>query len=80
MCLFMAALGLLQKHRLFPVVVSGPTLRCTGCSLRWPLLLQSTGLRHMDSIGAHGPNCLKACQIFRDQRSDLCPLCWQVGF
>ena len=44
-------------HRLSLVVVIGghSLLRCTGFSLRWLLLLQSTGSRHAGSVAvAHG--------------------------
>ena len=44
-------------------------------SLRWLLLLQSTGSRHAGSIVvAHRLTCFKACGIFSEQGSNLCPL------
>ena len=53
--------------------------RCTGLSLSWPLLLQSTGSRRAGSvIVAHGPSCSAACRIFPDQGSNPCPLHWQA--
>ena len=53
--------------------------RCTGLSLSWPLLLQSTGSRREGSvIVAHGPSCSAACGIFPDQGSNPCPLHWQA--
>ena len=48
--LFLAALGLVcSAHGLSLVVASGgySSLRCTGFSLRWLLLLQSTGSRRV---------------------------------
>ena len=62
-------------------------LRCTGFSLRWLLLLQSTGSRHvgfsscsswalerrLSSCGAWA-SCSAACGIFPDQGSNPCPL------
>ena len=53
--------------------------RCTGLSLSWPLLLQSTGSRRTGSvIVAHGPSCSVACGIFPDQGSNPCSLHWQA--
>ena len=63
------------------VAASGghPSSRCTGLSLSWPLLLQSTGSRRAGSvIVAHGPSCSAACGIFPDQGSNPCPLNWQA--
>ena len=63
------------------VVASGghSSSRCVGLSLSRPLLLQSTGSRHAGSvIVAHGPSRSKACGIFPDQGSNLCPLHWQA--
>ena len=55
------------------------SLWCEGFSLRWLLLLQSTGSRHTGSVVvAHGLSCSKACGIFLDQGSNPCPLHWQV--
>ena len=69
-------------------------LRCTGCSLRWLLLLQSTGSRLVGFsswgtqarwfwlmgpiVVASGGNCSAACGIFPDQGSNPCPLPWQA--
>ena len=51
------------------------SLRCTGLSLSWPLLLRSTGSRRAGAVVvAHGPGCSAACGIFPDQGSNLCPL------
>ena len=55
------------------------SLRCTGLSLSWPLLLQSTGSRCAGSVFvAHGPSCSAACGILPDQSSNPCPLHWQA--
>ena len=59
------------------VVASGDhsSSRCTGLSLSWPLLLQSTGSRRAGSVVvAHGPSCSTACGIFPDQGSNPFPL------
>ena len=54
-------------------------LWCTGFSLRWPLLLRSTGSRHMCSVVvAHGLSCSTACVIFPDQGLNPCLLHWQA--
>ena len=56
--------------RLSLVAASGghSSSRCTGLSLSWPLLLQSTGSRRAGSVVvAHGPSCSTACGIFPDQ-------------
>ena len=45
-----------------------------GFSLRWLLLLQSTG----SVVVAHGFSCPTACGIFPDQGLNLCLLHWQV--
>ena len=63
------------------VVASGghSSSRCTGLSLSWPLLLQSTGSRRAGSVVvAHGPSCSAACGIFPDRGSNPCPLHWQA--
>ena len=53
--------------------------RCTGLSLSWPLLLQSTGSRCTGSaIVAHGPSHSVGCGIFPDHGSNPCPLHWQA--
>ena len=53
--------------------------RCTGLSLSWPLLLQSTGSRRAGSVVvAHGPSCSVACGIFPDQGSNPCSLHYQA--
>ena len=55
------------------------SLRCTGFSLRWLLLLQSTGCRRAGSVVvAHGLSGFAACGIFPDQGSNLCALHWQA--
>ena len=55
------------------------SLWCTGFSLRWLLLLWTTGSRHTGSVVvAHGPSCSTACGIFPDQGSNPCPLHWQA--
>ena len=67
------------------------SLQCAGFSLRWLLLLQSTGsrrlgfrscgsraLEHRLSVVAHGLSCSVACGIFPDQGSNPCPLHWQA--
>lgn len=54
------------------------SLRCTGFSLRWPLLLWATGSR---------PRRLSSCRLsfsvaggtFSDQGSSACPFHWQVN-
>ena len=74
-CVFISVRGLSL------VAASGghSSLRCTGLSLSWPLLLQSTGSRHTGSVAvAHGPSCSAACGIFPDQGLNLCPLHWQA--
>ena len=78
-------------HGLSPVVASRgySSLWCTGFSLRWLLLLQSTGPRCVGSIVvARGIlsagsvvvvqrlSCSVACGIFLDQGSNPCPLHW----
>ena len=53
--------------------------RCAGLSLSRPLLLRSTGSRHVHSVVvAHGPSCSVACGILPDQGSNPCPLHWQA--
>ena len=56
----MAALGLVAVHRLSLAAASGgrSSLRCVGLSLRWLLLLQSTGSRHvgLSCCGAQAPD------------------------
>ena len=68
---------------LSPVAASGghPSPRCTGLSLRRPLLLRSTGSRHagFSSCGCraqalHRPSRSAACGILPDQASNPCPL------
>ena len=67
------------------------SLQCAGFSLRWLLLLRSTGSRRAGSVVvacrlsstgsvvvAHGLSCSTACGIFMDQGSNLCPLHWQA--
>ena len=51
------------------------SLRCTGFSLRWLLLLQITGSRRAGSVVvAHGLSCSVACGIFLDQGLNPCPV------
>ena len=51
------------------------SLWCTGFSLRWLLLLQSTGSRRGGSVVvAHRHSCSAACGIFPDQFSNPSPL------
>ena len=60
-------------------------LRCSGCSLLWLLLLQSTGSRRWASITAalgsstvaHRISCSVACRIFLNQGSNPRSLPWQ---
>ena len=70
------------------VAVSGgySSLQGAGFSLRWLLLLRSTGSRcaGFSSCGAwasvvvaHQLTCSAACGIFPDQSSNPCPLHWQ---
>ena len=55
-------------------------LRCAGFSLRWLLLLRSTGSRRTGSvIVAHWLSCSVACGIFPDQGSNPCPLQGQAA-
>ena len=63
------------------------SLRGTGLSLWWFLMLWSTGsracrlqyLKHAGSgVVVHGLSCPMACGIFLDQRLNLCLLHWQV--
>ena len=93
--LILAALVFVAVCRLSLVAASGgySSLRCTGFSLLWLLLLQSTGsrragfsscstwaqqLRRKGSVVVvHGLSCSVACGIFLDQGSNLCPLHWQ---
>ena len=66
---------------LSPVAASGghSSSWCTGLSLLWPLLLQSTGSGRAGSVVlAHGPSCSTACGIFPDQGLNPCPLHWQA--
>ena len=54
-------------------------MRCVGFSLRWLLLLRSTGSRCVGSVVvAHRLSCSAACGIFPDQGSKPCPLHWQA--
>ena len=72
---FVAACGLSL------VVASGvySSLRCAGFSLRWLLLLRSTGSRRAGSVVvAHGLSCSMACGISLDHSLNLCPLHWQA--
>ena len=62
-------------------------LWCAGFSLRWLLLLRSTGSRcvgfsscgaRASVVVAHGLSCSAVCGIFLDQGSNPCPLHWQA--
>ena len=73
----------IAAHGLSLVAVSRgySSLRCTGFSLRWLLLLQSTGSRHAGSVVvAHGLSCSVARGIFPDQGSNPCPPALAGGF
>ena len=68
-------------HGLSLVAVSGgySSLRCVGLSLRWLLLLWSTGSRCAVSVVvACGCSGSVACGIFPDQGLNPCPPHWQV--
>ena len=55
-------------------------LWCSGFSLLWLLLLQSSGSElRLNSCDAPNLSCSEACGIFPDQESNLCPLRWQAG-
>ena len=57
------------------------SLRYVGFSLRWLLLLGSTGSRYVGSVVVtHELSCSVACGIFLNQVSNPCPLHWQVDF
>ena len=83
-CLFLAALGFSCCEWAFSScgeVCS--SLLCTGFSLQWHLLLQSTGSRvcrlqwlwHTGSgVEAYGFSCPEGCGIFLDQGLNPCPL------
>ena len=63
------------------VVASGgySSLQCAGFSLRWLLLLWSTGSRHAGSVVvAHGLSCSAPCGIFPGQGLNPCSLRWQA--
>ena len=74
----MAALGLHCCVRAFSQCrVQGLPSCCSGSSLWWDLVVCrpcSTGL----VVVVHGVSCPKACGIFPDQLSNLCPPHWQV--
>ena len=73
----MAALGLRCCAQAFSSC--GERGLLTGFSLRWLLLLQSTGSRSAGSVVvAHGLSCSAACGIFPDQGLNPCPLHWQA--
>ena len=55
-------------------------LWCPGFSLRRLLFLPSRGSRQASVVVVHRPSiCHTACEIFQEQRSNSCPLHWQVG-
>ena len=102
--LFLAVLGLRccarafsswgEQGLLFVVLQGYSLLRYAGFSLRWLLLLRSTGSRRagFSSCGAwaqqlwsagsvvvaHRLSCSTACGIFPGQGSNPCPLHWQA--
>ena len=91
--LFLAVLGLRCCSGFSLVAASGvhSSLRSTGFSLRWLLLLQSLGCRrvpasaaaaqHLGSVvAARWLRCSAACAVFLDQESNLCPLHWHADF
>ena len=52
---------------------------CSGFSLWWFLVLQSTGSRRIGSVVVvHRLSCSAACGIFLDQGLNLCLLHWQA--
>ena len=76
-------------HRLSLVAASGgySSLQCAGFSLRWLLLLRSTGSRRagFSSCGSRASvvvalwlSCSATCGLFPDQGSNPCPLHWQA--
>ena len=72
----MAVLGLPCSTQAFSSAVSkgySPAIG-SGFSLRWLLLLQSTG----SAVVAHGPSCSVAGAILPEQGWSLCPPQWQV--
>ena len=80
-CLFLAALGLHCWAQAFPSCNTRGLLfiEVVGFSLRWLLLLQSTGSRHVGSVvTVLGLSFPVSCGIFLDQRSNPCPLPWQA--
>ena len=71
----------IAAHGLSLVVASGGyfSLQCEGFSLRWLLLLQSTGPRLAGSVVvAHRLSYSAACGIFPDQGLNPYPLHWQA--
>ena len=71
------ALGLGCYVRVFLVAASWASLVWfTGFSLRWLLLLQSTGPR-VSVTAAHGLSCPEAGGIFLDQGSKPYPCRWK---
>ena len=68
-------------HAVSLVMVSGgySLWKCVGFSLWWLLLLRSMDSSQVGSVVvAHGLSCSMALGIFRDQRSNPCPLHWQA--
>ena len=71
--------SLLLCMALFVVCGRSSSSQCTGVSLQWLLLLQSTGSRVPASVVVGtGFSCPEAREIFLDQGSNLCPLNWQA--
>ena len=91
-CLFNLFILSVRRLSLVVVIRNYSPLQCVCFSLRWLLLLRSTGSRHtgFSSCGtwaqqlwhpgsvvvAHGLSCSTACGIFSDQGSNPCPLHW----
>ena len=79
--LFMAALGLYCCVWAFSSSSKRGLLfvACIGFSLRWFLVLRSTGSMCAGSVVvAHGLCCSAACGISPDQSLNPCPLYWQA--
>ena len=83
--LFLAALVFVAVHGCSLVAESGgySSLRCSGFSLQWLLLLQSTGSRLEGFSGCSTQtqklSCSVACGLFLDQGSSPDPLHWQAN-
>ena len=78
--IFIYVFNCFYVSRLPPVVVSGGwfSVWCTGSSLWWCPCCGPQALGVWASVAvAHGLRCSKACGIFPNQRSNLCPPHWQ---